>query len=127
MEDFSEGTILHHVKKRFLSEQAIYAYVGDVILAINPYQNLDIYGEKYLNTYIDNVKNDESQASSTPHVYGVAGRAFETKRNWKSQGVLIVVSPALAKQKQLRKSCTLSDLYLLVKTALMVIPVFCVY
>ena len=46
MEDFSEGTILHHVKNRFLSEQAIYTYVGEVILAINPYQKLDIYGEK---------------------------------------------------------------------------------
>ena len=42
-----------------------------MLFRINPYQNLDIYGEKYLNTYIDNV-NDESQASSTPHVYGVA-------------------------------------------------------
>ena len=104
MEDFSEGTILHHVKNRFVNEQAIYTYVGEVILAINPYQKLDIYGEKYLNTYIDNVKNDETQASSTPHVYGVAGRAFKTLSvTGKSQSVLISGESGAGKTETTKK------------------------
>ena len=78
MEDFSEGTILHHVKKSFLIEKHIYTYVGDVIVAVNPYQMLDIYGEKQLKYYIENVKDEAGNSDLIPHVYGVAGKAFKT-------------------------------------------------
>ena len=104
MEDFSEGTILHHVKNRFLVEKHIYTYVGDVIVAVNPYQMLDIYGEKQLKYYIENVKDEAGNSDLIPHVYGVAGKAFKTLSvTGKSQSVLISGESGAGKTETTKK------------------------
>ena len=38
--------MLHNLAVRFLDNQAIYTYCGIVLVAINPYQDLPIYGNE---------------------------------------------------------------------------------
>ena len=39
--NFNEGIILHHIKQRF-ARGTIYTSVGNILVAVNPYRNLDI-------------------------------------------------------------------------------------
>ena len=39
-----QGSILHHVRKRYKSN-LIYTLVGSILVAVNPFQRLDIYTE----------------------------------------------------------------------------------
>lgn len=39
---FSQETIIRHLQRRY-DELQIYTYVGDILIALNPFQNLSIY------------------------------------------------------------------------------------
>jgi myosin heavy subunit len=41
--DLNEEIILDHLKKRY-KQDVIYTYLGDILLAINPFKELPIYG-----------------------------------------------------------------------------------
>ncbi|KYO17870.1 hypothetical protein Y1Q_0011527 [Alligator mississippiensis] len=42
LEVLDEDTIIHQLQKRYADLQ-IYTYVGDILIALNPFQNLSIY------------------------------------------------------------------------------------
>ena len=44
LDEMSEGAILHHVRKRY-KDKKIYTHVGTILVAANPFERLDIYGE----------------------------------------------------------------------------------
>ena len=45
LEILTEENVIKNLKKRFESKQ-IYTFIGDILVAINPFQKLDIYDEK---------------------------------------------------------------------------------
>ena len=44
LEELSEGAILHHVRKRYKNKY-IYTHVGAILVAVNPFERLDIYNK----------------------------------------------------------------------------------
>lgn len=50
LEDLNDASLLESVKKRY-KKDLIYTYVGDVLLAVNPYKRVPIYGEKMKNVF----------------------------------------------------------------------------
>ena len=44
LEDLTEAVLLDGVKRRYQAD-LIYTWVGDVLLALNPYRRLPIYGQ----------------------------------------------------------------------------------
>ena len=46
--------IVTHLKKRYDSSH-VYTYMGDILIAINPYRDLQIYGEEVKYTYMGDV------------------------------------------------------------------------
>eukprot|EP01135_Chromosphaera_perkinsii_P011919 Nk52_evm36s2531 gene=Nk52_evmTU36s2531 len=54
------------------SRKEIYTFIGDVIVAVNPYERLDIYTEEHMKEYQHVVV---PQALS-PHIYSIASKAY---------------------------------------------------
>jgi myosin heavy subunit len=69
------------LKLRFEHDR-IYTYVGDILIAVNPYAKLSLYGEADSKRYT----NVASKADFPPHLFAIADAAYaEMNRNNKPQ------------------------------------------
>eukprot|EP00729_Bicosta_minor_P015755 gene15755-20750_t len=64
--------LLNELKVRYKSNN-IYSYVGDILVAINPFQNLPLYTSKVATAY-----NGAAKSANKPHVYAIADQAFNS-------------------------------------------------
>lgn len=62
----TEDIILSHLLERYLNNQ-IYTYIGDILIAVNPLQTLNLYGPEIAKKY----KNSQKSALR-PHIFMVA-------------------------------------------------------
>lgn len=87
LESFSEGNILHHIRKRFKAD-VIYTFVGNILIALNPYKPLQgLYDPPVVDHIYQLMKNGET---CPPHVYSIGAAAVENMRSEdKDQSVLI--------------------------------------
>lgn len=82
LDELSEGAILHHIRNRFAKKQ-IYTHVGSILVAVNPFENLNIYGER-------DIRKAFESSAPYPHVFVTAATAYQQLRtNEKNQSVLI--------------------------------------
>jgi hypothetical protein len=82
LDELSEGAILHHIRNRF-AKKLIYTHVGSILVAVNPFENLSIYGDR-------DVRKAFEATNPYPHVFVTAAVAYQQLRsNEKNQSVLI--------------------------------------
>jgi myosin heavy subunit len=86
LENFSEGIILHHIRRRF-SVNEIYTFVGTILIAVNPYKTLDIYDLSLVDEIYSLTKFN---GIVPPHVFSIGAQAvFNMRYDGKDQSVLI--------------------------------------
>ncbi len=85
LQTYTEGIILHSVRRRFL-RGSIYTLVGSILIAVNPYKPLDVYGVDQMERCLAAAKKN----AIVPHIYSIAAVALLNMRNdGKDQSILI--------------------------------------
>uniref|UniRef100_A0A673SPQ0 Myosin IG n=1 Tax=Suricata suricatta TaxID=37032 RepID=A0A673SPQ0_SURSU len=80
MEDFMENLKLRFEKGR------IYTYIGEVLVSVNPYQELPLYGHEAITKY-----QGRELYERPPHLYAVANAAYRAMKR-RSRDTCIVIS-----------------------------------
>uniref|UniRef100_A0A668B039 non-specific serine/threonine protein kinase n=1 Tax=Myripristis murdjan TaxID=586833 RepID=A0A668B039_9TELE len=71
LEFLDEETIISHLQKRY-DELQVYTYVGDILIALNPFQNLSIYSPQFSKLY-----HGVKRADNPPHIFATADAAYQ--------------------------------------------------
>ncbi|XP_066543987.1 myosin-IIIb isoform X2 [Amia ocellicauda] len=71
LEVLDEETIIANLQRRYADLQ-IYTYVGDILIALNPFQNLSIYSPQFSKLY-----HGVKRSSNPPHIFATADAAYQ--------------------------------------------------
>uniref|UniRef100_A0A4W3GXJ6 Unconventional myosin-Va-like n=1 Tax=Callorhinchus milii TaxID=7868 RepID=A0A4W3GXJ6_CALMI len=96
-----EPAVLHNLKVRFLESNNIYTYCGIVLVAINPYEQLPLYGDDVIYAY-----SGHNVGDMDPHIFAVAEEAYkQLAREGKNQS--IIISGESGAGKTMSAKCTM--------------------
>ncbi|XP_052399957.1 unconventional myosin-Vc [Carassius gibelio] len=80
-----EPAVLHNLKVRFVESKIIYTYCGIILVAVNPYKTLPIYGDAVIHAY-----SGQNMGDLDPHIFAVAEEAYkQMARNGKNQSIIV--------------------------------------
>ncbi|RYR43785.1 hypothetical protein Ahy_A08g040186 [Arachis hypogaea] len=78
----NEPSVLYNLKSRY-TQDLIYSKAGPVLIALNPFKDVQIYGSEYVEAY-------KQRCNDNPHVYAVADAAYnEMIRDEVNQSIII--------------------------------------
>ncbi|XWS11103.1 hypothetical protein CRYUN_Cryun38cG0055000 [Craigia yunnanensis] len=69
----NEPSVLHNLKYRY-SLDMIYSKAGPILIAVNPFKDVQIYGKDFVMTY-------RQKATDSPHVFAIADTAYNEMMN----------------------------------------------
>ncbi|KAL7980039.1 hypothetical protein Chor_001307, partial [Crotalus horridus] len=67
-----EPAVLHNLRVRFVESKLIYTYSGIILVAMNPYKELPIYGDAIIHAY-----SGQNMGDMDPHIFAVAEEAYK--------------------------------------------------
>ncbi|XP_035889560.1 unconventional myosin-Vc isoform X2 [Phyllostomus discolor] len=80
-----EPAVLHNLRVRFAESRLIYTYSGIILVAMNPYKQLPIYGDAIIHAY-----SGQNMGDMDPHIFAVAEEAYkQMARNNKNQSIIV--------------------------------------
>ncbi|XP_069504253.1 myosin-IIIa isoform X2 [Ambystoma mexicanum] len=84
LEALDENTVTEQLQQRY-SRDEIYTYVGDILIAVNPFRNVDIYSPQYSQLYIG-----AKRTANPPHIFAVADIAYQSMVTYKSDQCIVI-------------------------------------
>ncbi|KAM3821016.1 myosin-IIIa [Vipera latastei] len=84
LEILDENTITEQLEKSY-SRGQIYTYVGDILIAVNPFQKLDIYSTKHSRLYIG-----AKRTHNPPHIFAMADTAYQSMVIYGSDQCIVI-------------------------------------
>ncbi|KAI4540537.1 hypothetical protein MG293_009578 [Ovis ammon polii] len=80
-----EPAVLHNLRIRFAESKLIYTYSGIILVAMNPYKQLPIYGDPIIHAY-----SGQNMGDMDPHIFAVAEEAYkQMARNNRNQSIIV--------------------------------------
>ncbi|XP_019196973.1 PREDICTED: myosin-2-like isoform X2 [Ipomoea nil] len=78
----NEPSVLNNLQSRY-SREAIYSKAGPVLIAVNPFKDVQVYGNEFVTAY-------RKKLMDSPHVYAIADKAYnEMMEGGKNQSIII--------------------------------------
>jgi len=84
LDPLTEEALLNNLSQRFQASK-IYTYIGDVIVSVNPYKTLPIYGKDYIAEY-----RTKSTFECQPHIFSLADDAYCSMRDYNLDQCIII-------------------------------------
>ncbi|KAM4689068.1 myosin-IIIa-like [Discoglossus pictus] len=84
LEVLDENTVTDQLQKRY-SRAQIYTYVGDILVAVNPFRNLDLYSSQYSQLYIG-----AKITANPPHIFAVVDIAYQSMVTYNSDQCIVI-------------------------------------
>ncbi|KAM9305752.1 LOW QUALITY PROTEIN: unconventional myosin-XV [Gastrophryne carolinensis] len=84
MEDLQEMSVLSNLRRRF-EQDLIYTYIGSILISLNPYKPLNIYGTDYVLQY-----EGRALGELPPHLYAIANVAYTKLMDAKHNQCIII-------------------------------------
>ena len=95
--ELNDAAVLHGVRARFASNK-IYTQINNLLIAMNPYQQLPIYNAEMMAQY-----KSAPTGSLPPHVYGTAAAAYQGLLALRSQSIVISGESGAGKSETAKK------------------------
>ncbi|KAJ3710358.1 P-loop containing nucleoside triphosphate hydrolase protein [Lentinula guzmanii] len=87
----NEPSILHVIRNRYASHKQLYTYSGIVLVAINPFTDVPIYGQDVIQAYAGAAVKKRDELDLSPHLFTIAEEAYRAMQR-DSQDQTIIVS-----------------------------------
>nr|XP_008110604.1 PREDICTED: myosin-IIIa [Anolis carolinensis] len=84
LEVLDENTVTEQLQKSYARDQ-IYTYVGDILIAVNPFRNLDLYATQHSRLYIG-----AKRTANPPHIFAVADIAYQSMVTYNSDQCIVI-------------------------------------
>ncbi|XP_068261149.1 myosin-IIIa isoform X2 [Nyctibius grandis] len=84
LEVLDENTVAEQLQKGYAKDQ-IYAYVGDILIAVNPFRNIDIYSSQHSKLYIG-----AKRTANPPHIFAVADIGYQSMVTYNSDQCIVI-------------------------------------
>lgn len=84
LETLTEDVIVDQLYQRYIRSQ-IYTYIGDILLAMNPFEKLPIYTEVISQRYRNRAKLD-----NPPHIFAVADSAYHSMMHQRRNQCVVI-------------------------------------
>ena len=87
LDDVTENAVVENTKAMYY-EDHIYSYIGNVVIAMNPFRPLPIYTEEYVRKYNGRSAFDPKLA---PHIFALADNVFSDMK-FRSRDQVVIIS-----------------------------------
>ncbi|KAM7071249.1 myosin-IIIa-like [Acridotheres tristis] len=81
---FQWNTVTEQLQKGYAKDQ-IYTYVGDILIAVNPFRNIDIYSSQHSKLYIG-----AKRTANPPHIFAVADIGYQSMVTYNSDQCIVI-------------------------------------
>ncbi|KFO18932.1 Myosin-IIIa [Fukomys damarensis] len=79
-----ENTVSEQLEKCYAHDQ-IYMYVGDILIALNPFQSLGLYSTKHSRLYMG-----AKRAANPPHIFAMADLGYQSMVTYNSDQCILI-------------------------------------
>ncbi|XP_039983497.1 myosin-IIIa [Xiphias gladius] len=84
LEVLDENTVTEQLQSRYGRDQ-IYTYVGDILIAVNPFHKMEIYTPQYTKMYIG-----AKRTANLPHIFAVADIAYQSMVSYNADQCVVI-------------------------------------
>ncbi|XP_063339367.1 myosin-IIIa isoform X2 [Pelmatolapia mariae] len=84
LEVLDENTVADQLQNRYGRDQ-IYTYVGDTLIAVNPFHKMEIYMPEHTKMYIG-----AKRTANPPHIFAVADTAYQSMVSYNADQCIVI-------------------------------------